>query len=80
MPLYEYHCECGNEREVLLSFQDTRPQICECSEVMQRKMSTYSFVMKQNGNQMALNTLNSKENGIGGRHKDWAEKLAAQGL
>lgn len=81
MPIYEYKCGCENEREVLLSFQDTRPQICKCGKVMQRKMSTCSFVMKQTGNQMALDTLNDKGNGMPNRHwKADAERFASAGL
>ncbi len=81
MPLYEYLCECGKEREAILSFQDTRPQACDCGEVMQRKVSLSSFVFKQCGTQMALDTLNSKEHGMPNRHwKAAAEKAAAGGL
>ncbi len=79
MPRYEYYCKCGCERDEILPFAEfDRPQICECGKVMQRKMSACSFVMKQTGNDMALNTLNS--NVVGGRRKKWAEQNAAQGL
>ena len=80
MPLYKYHCECGKEGEFLLPF-DPPPQICKCGEVMQRKVSACSFVMKQTGNQMALDTLNDKHTGMPNRHwKAGAEKAAARGL
>ena len=79
MPIYEYNCECNNEREVKLSFQDAnQSQICECGMVMQKKMSVSSFVMKPTGKGMALDTLNSGV--VGGRRKKWAENAAAQGL
>lgn len=78
MPIYEYKCACENEREVLLSLHDTQPQICECGKVMKRQMSATSFVMKQTGSQMALDTLNS---GItGGRRKAWAEQNGYTGI
>jgi len=81
MPLYEYQCECGNEEDVLLSFQDTKPQVCECGKVMQRKISLPSFVMKQTGNQMALDTLNAKDGGFpsANKHKSWAQQKAFEG-
>ena len=78
MPIYEYYCECGTEREARLSFQDADPQVCGCGKVMQRKVSTFSFVMKQTGKGMALDTLNS--NIVGGKRKAWAKSCAAQGL
>lgn len=82
MPIYEYKCECGNEKEVLLPFQDAdQPQICECGKVMQRKVSVSSFVMKQTGRGMALDTLNSKQNGMPNKYwKADAEKFASAGL
>ena len=79
MPIYEYHCECNKEKEVRLSFVDAdQPQTCKCGKVMQRKMSTTSFVMKPTGNQMALDTLNS--NVVGGRRKAWAEQNGYAGV
>ncbi len=79
MPIYEYHCECENEREVLLPLRDAdQPQICECGKVMQRKMSVPNFTMKPTGKGMALDSLNS---GVtGGKRKAWAENSAAQGI
>ncbi len=81
MPLYEYQCECKSEREVLLPFHDTQPQVCECGKAMQRKVSVSSFVMKQTGRGMALDTLNGDAPGMPKR--TWtadAEIAAAAGL
>lgn len=79
MPIYEFACECGNGKELLLSFHDAHHMpACECGKTMQRKMSLSSFVMKPTGRGMALDTLNS--NVVGGKHKAWAENHAAQGL
>jgi len=79
MPIYEYTCKCGTEREFNLPFSKAdQAQVCECGEVMQKKISASSFTMKPTGRGMALETLNS--NVVGGRRKDWAEKIAAQGL
>ena len=79
MPIYEYHCECNNEKEVKLSFRDAdQPQECECGKVMRKKMSIPNFVTKPTGRGMALDTLNSGV--VGGRRKKWAENIAAQGL
>lgn len=80
MPIYEYQCGCENEREVLLPLQDTKPQICECGKVMKRRLSLSSFVMKQTGNQMALDTLNSKQGMPNRWWKASAEKATARGL
>ena len=82
MPIYEYHCECGNEAEVRLSFEGAdQSQTCGCGKIMRRKMSVSSFVMKQTGRGMALNTLNDRHNGMPNRHwKAKAEKFAAAGL
>ena len=56
-------------------------QVCVCGEVMLRKMSVTSFVMKQTGKGMAIDTLNSKQAGMPDRHwKPAAEKAAASGF
>ena len=65
MPIYEYRCECGNEEEVVLSFEEfDLPQVCDaCGKSMQRKVSLPRFAMKTYANQMALDTLNKRGNG-----------------
>ncbi len=83
MPIYEYQCDCSKEvQERLLPRQEcNQPQTCVCGKVMLRKMSVSSLVMKQTGKGMALDTLNSKENGMPDRHwKHGAEQSAAAGL
>jgi len=81
VPLYEYQCNCGNGEDRFLPYsQFDQPQTCECGEVMEHKMSRSSFVMKQTGSGMALDTLNSKQ-GMPNRHwKADAERSAAAGL
>ncbi len=82
MPIYELRCGCGNEREVILPFQEyDQPQICECGKVMQIKISLSSFKMKQTSNDMALATLNApKGKGMPDRHwKPDAERKAFEG-
>lgn len=81
MPLYEYQCECGNGEEILLSFQDTKSQVCRCGKVMQRKISLPTFVMTQTGNQMALDSLNAKDGGFPSKneHKSWVQQQAFEG-
>ena len=82
MPLYEYQCECGEGKDILLSFQEAdQPQICKCGKVMQRKISLPSFVMKQTGSQMALNTLNARDGGFPdvNKHKSWVQQKAFEG-
>ena len=79
MPIYEYYCECGCERELILPLHKRDElQTCGCGKVMQYKISVASFTMKPTGRGMALDTLNS--NVVGGRNKAWAESAAAQGL
>lgn len=82
MPLYEYQCNCGNGEDRFLPYsQFDQPQSCGCGEVMEHKMSLSSFVMKQTGGGMALDTLNDGRNGMPDRHwKAGAERSAAAGL
>jgi len=82
MPLYEYQCGCGKGEDILLSFQEAdQPQLCKCGKVMQRKISLPSFVMKQTGNQMALDSINSKRGGFpdANKHKSWVQQKAFEG-
>ena len=80
MPLYEYQCECGNGRELLLPFQHPK-QICECGKVMKQKISLSSFTVKPYGGQMALGSLNSKGGGFPdvNKHKEWVQQEAFSG-
>ena len=82
MPIYEYKCKCGNEREVRLPFTESdKSQTCECGKVMQRQMSVSSFVMKGSANQMALDSLNSPNGGFpDGPDKARAQAGVARGL
>ncbi len=82
MPIYEYQCECGEERMVRLPFSEFgQPQICECEKVMQRLISAPNFIIRQTGRGMALDTLNDKHGGMPNKHwKADAEQYAAQGL
>ena len=83
MPLYEYRCKCGKEREVYLPLSSTEVQTCECGKTMQRKISIPSAViMKSTGKDMALKSLNSKHGGFPGGTdlKDKATALAAAGI
>ena len=81
MPLYEYKCECGNEKEILLSFQHPE-QMCGCGKAMQHKVSPYSFTVKPYAGQMALDSLNSKSGGFPSvnKHKSWVQKTAFEGV
>ena len=74
MPLYEYRCVCGNEREAMCPFGT--PQTCECGKDMERIWSVpRPAVMKQTGNDMALDSLNSKQTShVSPEHKKAAER------
>ncbi len=80
MPIYEYCCpKCSYPREIVLPMDERdNSQFCLCGEVMMRTMSLpRPPIMKQNGNDMALNSLNSKET----RHmKPLQKQWAAEGL
>ncbi|KKL45323.1 hypothetical protein LCGC14_2356850 [marine sediment metagenome] len=81
MPIYEYQCECGVEKELLLSFKESSAQVCACGKHLQRKLSAPNFVTKQTAKGMALDTLNSKQNGMPDRHwKSYAEQKAFEGV
>ncbi len=82
MPIYEYKCACGKEREVRLSFEEMNvPQVCACGASLQRKVSVSSFTMKPTGRGMALDSLNSKWGGFPeGTSKAKAQRTAAGGL
>ena len=81
MPLYEFRCECGEEREILLPFQHPE-QICKCGKVMQRKMSLSSFTFKPYAKNMALDSINSKGGGFPdvNKHKSWVQRKAFEGI
>ena len=80
MPIYEYKCKCGSEREVKLPFTDSdTAQVCECGRVMQHKISLSSFTIKPTGRQNALDTLNTGCYPDGSKKKQ-VEQLVAAGL
>ena len=82
MPIYEYQCDCGAEREIILSFGDGSTQVCSCGETMQRKLSLPApAIIRQTGKGMALNTLNSKRDGMPNKWwKSGAENYAFSGV
>ncbi len=81
MPLYEFKCECGEEKEVLLPFQYPE-QTCQCGKTMKQKVSNYSFRFKPQAGQMALDSLNSKGGGFPdvNEHKSWVQQKAFGGI
>ena len=83
MPLYEYQCECGKEKDILLSFGGAdQPQVCECGKVMQRQMSHSNFTMKPCARDMALDTLNGRGGGFPDKneHKSWVQRKTFEGV
>lgn len=73
MPIYEYKCECGSERDEILPFaKSDKVQTCDCGKTMQHKISLSSFAFKVYANQMALDTINKRGNGeIQGMPNRW---------
>lgn len=86
MPIYEYKCECGIEKETILSYDESdQPQACACGKVMQRKVSRCGFKSKLYGGQMALDTINKRGNGeFEGMPNRWwrpeAQRKAFEGM
>jgi len=83
MPLYQYECECGEEKDAILSFAEAdRPQVCKCGKVMQRKVSLPNFTMKPYARDMALDSLNSKGGGFpdANENKSWVQQKAFEGV
>ena len=68
MPLYEYRCECGKRRNVVLPISERNTmQICNCGKTMERKISVPAkAVFIPTGKDMALESLNSKHGGLPG--------------
>ena len=91
MPIYEYRCKCGCEKEELLLVEDrNKPQTCKCGETMLLKFSVPCLTLSLRftaegkafqGRDMALDSLNSKSGGFPqGRFKAGAQKRVAAGL
>ena len=85
MPIYEYRCDCGTEREIKLPFSEAEKKIkCDCGQVMRRKFSLVNFTMPKTGRDKVLGTLNQEEGAQdfpgGDKHRDRYEKAMAKGL
>ena len=80
MPIYNYRCHtCHVDEDLLLKVSEMDlPQTHSCGSVMERVMSIpFRPIMRQTGNDMALNSLNSRDT----RHmKPEAKQKAAAGL
>lgn len=85
MPIYEYKCDCGCEREVILPFTEAEREIeCACKQVMRKKFSLASFTIPPTGRDMVLGTLNQEEGAGtfpgGDKHRVRYEQAMARGL
>jgi len=64
MPIYEFECECGAEKEIMLPFSEAgREQGCSCGQVMRRRFSLASFTISETGRDKVLQTLNKEKGG-----------------
>lgn len=84
MPIYEYKCECGTERELILPFSEAGKKLeCDCGRVMRRKFSLVNFAIPETGRGEVLKTLN-KEDGFdfpgGDKHRPRYEQAMSRGL
>jgi len=49
MPIYEFNCECGKEKEELVSI-GTETIVCDsCGKLMKKVISKSSFILKGSG-------------------------------
>jgi len=49
MPIYEFSCECGNEREDLVSVGTEHIKCKECGKDMKKIISRSNFILKGSG-------------------------------
>ena len=82
MPVYEFHCPCGADKDIRLAMKDRdTPQVHSCGAVMERKMSLpFPAIFVPTADGMALDTLNSGKAVPNRWYKSQAEQLAAAGL
>jgi len=85
MPIYEFRCDCGADREILLPVSEcSKKPDCECGKVMERRFTPINFNMPQNGRDRILGTLNQVEGAQdfpgGDRHRTRYEQAMAKGL
>ena len=85
MPIYEFKCDCGTEREYYLPFSESGKKLnCECGKVMWRKFSPVNFTMPSTGRDTVLGTLNQEEGAGkfpgGDKHRARYEQAMAKGL
>lgn len=93
MPLYEYHCDCGNTEERLLSFEQfDQPQICKCGLPLHCKIFAPNFSISgailltregkaAQGRNMALESINSPTGGYPHyKYKADVQQAAVAGL
>lgn len=85
MPLYHYHCECGEEKETLRPMAErNKLPLCACGQEMERVLETPApAIIPTTGRDKVLNTLN-KEKGYnfpgGDKHRKRYEQAMAKGL
>ncbi len=49
MPIYEFNCECGNEKEDLVSVGTEYIKCKECGKDMKKIISRSNFILKGSG-------------------------------
>jgi len=77
MPIYQYRCDCGQNKELILPISErNNPRYCECGKEMGRVMELpFPALFPSTGRDKILNTLN-KEAGYKVRSKRSTEALA----
>ena len=64
MPVYSFYCECGVNEDLVVLVKDRDNQVCTCGEILKRRMPVPAIAFRQTGNEMALESLNSKHGGL----------------
>jgi len=85
MPIYEFKCDCGTEREVNCPMNEAgQKQVCKCGQAMWQRFSPVPFSMPQTGRGRILGTLNQEEGAQdfpgGDMHRDRYEQAMSKGL
>jgi len=85
MPIYEFACDCGIEREVERPMSKAgQGEKCSCGLLMRRVFSPISFTMPRTGRDNILGILNQEEGARdfpgGDMHRTRYEQAMAKGL
>ena len=65
MPTYSYTCSCGVNKDLAVPVESRDSQVCEvCGKQLKRVFAVPRIIFRQTGREMALDSLNSRGNGL----------------